>query len=970
MLIHFKRFGQGGSKYFTNPNPEDAELQEALNSMKLSRQKDSMKQIIASMTIGKDVSKLFPDVVKLIRTKNIELKKLVYLYLINYATVKPDLIFLAVAAFHSDARDGATPLIRGLAIRTMGCIRVPEIVSYLCETLSYCIKDKDAYVRKTAAMCVSKLYQTSPQQVRENGFINILHDCLEDENPIVVANAMTALSEISILSGVNQIKIKSKNLKNILDSLTKANEWAQVQILDALVFYNTKKSTHAEEVIEGVMPRLSHVNQSVVMSAIKVIMKFMDSIDDIEKIKVYCKKLTNSIMSILISYPEIQYILLRSLHAIVLKRPILLEKEFKYFYVQYNDPIYIKLEKVDILYKLCNKKNYEMIIQEFTSYALTETNAELIRKSIKYIGYVGYKFESSYDLCVRSINKIIDNNNEDAVPECIIVARDLMRKYKSTALDLIKKITLDLINSISDLNAKSAALYIIGEFCEQIPESTEIITFFVNNFSNAEMNLNSKVKLQILNACVKNFLTKPDEGEEIVKDCLQRGAEESENPDVRDRAYIYWRLLEIDPDIAKEMICSEKPSFKFTEHDELDVDTIDDMINNMTNVSACYFKKDKDIINEEDMVVDEEALKEKEEKEKKEKKEEKKEKKDKKRKKKKKKKDIEEEQINEADLIGLGGGEELANEEIKPNGDESGKNKNKKQTQNPNLINNDIFDIFNSNNNNGNLNTSAHVPSPNNNLFGLGDILNPQTPSSNQGSQHTVPTSIFENSNQFPTTKVTPCYNQNNIIIYSQFQRSNGLLQLGLYFSEGGKNGSMCNLSLNKNSFGLICAPFSEIRDNIALFPMKNNMNNADRQPPANPFVINASLQIDNNVINIKLIMNISVLYIENAKLVGKPFMDFYTKNQGNNFNSKIYTYPSYDNEEDVKVALEKINILFTAKQGKENPPKSYFSANILGSMPFLIEVFIDNGEVNLKIIANNQSVVALIKESIDSVLN
>ena len=666
MLIHFKRFGQGGSKYFTNPNPEDAELQEALNSMKLSRQKDSMKQIIASMTIGKDVSKLFPDVVKLIRTKNIELKKLVYLYLINYARVKPDLIFLAVAAFHSDARDGATPLIRGLAIRTMGCIRVPEIVSYLCETLSYCIKDKDAYVRKTAAMCVSKLYQTSPQQVRENGFINILHDCLEDENPIVVANAMTALSEISILSGVNQIKIKSKNLKNILDSLTKANEWAQVQILDALVFYNTKKSTHAEEVIEGVMPRLSHVNQSVVMSAIKVIMKFMDSIDDIEKIKVYCKKLTNSIMSILISYPEIQYILLRSLHAIVLKRPILLEKEFKYFYVQYNDPIYIKLEKVDILYKLCNKKNYEMIIQEFTSYALTETNAELIRKSIKYIGYVGYKFESSYDLCVRSINKIIDNNNEDAVPECIIVARDLMRKYKSTALDLIKKITLDLINSISDLNAKSAALYIIGEFCEQIPESTEIITFFVNNFSNAEMNLNSKVKLQILNACVKNFLTKPDEGEEIVKDCLQRGAEESENPDVRDRAYIYWRLLEIDPDIAKEMICSEKPSFKFTEHDELDVDTIDDMINNMTNVSACYFKKDKDIINEEDMVVDEEALKEKEEKEKKEKKEEKKEKKDKKRKKKKKKKDIEEEQINEADLIGLGGGEELANEEIKP----------------------------------------------------------------------------------------------------------------------------------------------------------------------------------------------------------------------------------------------------------------------------------------------------------------
>ncbi len=953
MLIHFKRLGQGGSKYFMNPNPEDAELQEGLNSMKLSKQKDSMKQIIASMTIGKDVSKLFPDVVKLIRTKNIELKKLVYLYLINYARVKPDLIFLAVAAFHSDAKEGANPLIRGLAIRTMGCIRVPEIVSYLCETLSSCIGDKDAYVRKTAAMCVSKLYQTSPQQVRENGFINILHDCLEDENPIVVANAMSALSEISILSGVNQLKIKSKNLKNILNSLSKANEWGQVQILDALIYYNPKKSSHAEEVIEGVMPRLSHVNQSVVMSTIKVILKFMDLIDDIDKIKTYCKKLTNSIMSILISYPEIQYVLLRALHAIVLKRPILLEKEFKYFYVQYNDPIYIKLEKADILYKLCNKKNYELIIKEFTSYALTETYPELIRKSIKYIGYIGYKFESSYELCVNCISKIIDNNNEDAIPECIIVARDLMRKYKSTALNLIKKITLDLINSISDLNAKSAALYIIGEFCEQIPKSTEIISYFVENFSNVEMN--SKIRLQILNSTVKNFLTKPDEGEELVKICLQKGTEESENPDIRDRAYIYWRLLSLDPNIAKEMACSEKPAFKFIENDEFDVDTIDDMINNMTNVSACYFKKEKDIINEEDMVVDEEARKEKAEKEQK---EGIKPKKEKKKKKKKKKKDTEEEQINEADLIGLGGEEEIHTD-----------NKNKDNEANINIINNnlnnDIFGIFNNpninNQNANNLNASAHISLPESSLFGLNDIITQNTQ---------PPKNIFEDADLYPTTKLTPCYNQDNIIIYSQFQRANGLLQLGLYFVEGGKNNTTCNLTLNKNSFGLVCAPFSEIRDNISLFPMKNNQNNADRKPPNNPFIINAVLQYDNKVLNIKLVMNICVLYMENLKLVGQPFVEFYTKNNGQEFNNKIYSYDKYNNEEDIKNELERINILFSAKQGKENPPKNYFSANILGSMPFLVEMYIDNGIANIKIIANNPSVVPLIKESIDYALS
>ena len=602
--FHKKETNQGGNKYFQNSrNAEVTELQDGLNSMKIEKQKDAMKQIIASMTIGKDVSMLFPQVVKCIRTKNIELKKLVYLYLINYAKVKPDLTFLAVASFNQDAKEGETPLIRGLAIRTMGCIRVPMIVSYLCETLTWCFKDNDAYVRKTAALCVAKLYMTSSQLVRENGFIQTLHDCLKDSNAIVIANAMSALNEISILSGVNQIQIKSKVLKRILEAIPQANEWGQVSILDALISYNPKKPSHAEEIIEGVLPRLNHTNPSVVMSAIKVILKFMDHIDNIDKVRNYCKKISNSLMSVMMASPEIQYVLLRALRAIIQKRPMLLDKDFKFFFVQYNDPIYVKLEKVDILYKLCDNKNFEAIIKELTSYALTEINPELIHKSVKYIGFIGYKYEKSVDLCVDSLGKIIDNNNDEAITESIIVARDLMRKYKGRALELIKKITVDLIQSMSDPNAKSAAFYIVGEFCTMIPKSTEIISHFVHNFSDADIV--SKIKLQILNAAVKNFVNKPDEGEDIVKLCLQKGAEESENPDVRDRAYIYWRLLETDPDIAKDMMVSEKPPFDFNDDDNMiDSDTVDDLIDNMTNVSAVYLKKGKEMINEEDMIID------------------------------------------------------------------------------------------------------------------------------------------------------------------------------------------------------------------------------------------------------------------------------------------------------------------------------------------------------------------------------
>ena len=416
--IFSKKSSHGGTKYFQNSrSTEVAELQEGLNSMKVEKQKEAMKQIIASMTTGKDLSVLFPNVVKCIRTKNLELKKLVYLYLINYAKVKPDLTFLAVASFSTDANQGETPLIRGLAIRTMGCIRVKEVAPYLCETLTNCFKDADAYVRKAACLCVPKLYATNATLVKENGFINTLHDMLRDSNAMVIANAMAALNEISVLSGVNQLNVKSKVLKRILEVIPEANEWGQVNILDGLILFSPKKDQTAEEIIEGVLPRLSHANPSVVLSAIKVILKFLDHIDNIEKVRGYCKKISNSLMSVMMAWPEVQYVLLRGLHAIVLKRPMLLDKDFKFFFVQYNDPIYVKLEKVDILYKLCDNKNFESIIKEFTSYALTELNTELIHKSIKYIGNIGFKYEKSLDLCVDSINKILDNNNEEAINE-------------------------------------------------------------------------------------------------------------------------------------------------------------------------------------------------------------------------------------------------------------------------------------------------------------------------------------------------------------------------------------------------------------------------------------------------------------------------------------------------------------------------------------------------------------------------
>lgn len=106
----------------------------------------------------------------------------------------------SIPLYLSQDCDDSNPLIRALAVRTMGCIRVDKITAYLCDPLRKCLKDEDPYVRKTAAVCVAKLHDIDAHLVEDSGFLDALRDLLSDSNPMVVANAVAAMSEISEMS--------------------------------------------------------------------------------------------------------------------------------------------------------------------------------------------------------------------------------------------------------------------------------------------------------------------------------------------------------------------------------------------------------------------------------------------------------------------------------------------------------------------------------------------------------------------------------------------------------------------------------------------------------------------------------------------------------------------------------------------------------------------------------------------------
>ena len=121
-----------------------------------------------------------------------------------------------------------------------------------------------------------------------------------------------------------------------------------------------------------------------------------------------------------------------------------------------------------------------------------------------------------------------------------------------------------------------------------------------------------------------------------------------------------------------------------------------------------------------------------------------------------------------------------------------------------------------------------------------------------------------------------------------------------------------------------------------------------NRQPPSFPFIINGKLNANGQLFNLQFNLNIIVLLNENSKLSGNPFVQFFQQNKDQPYNQNVYSYPKHNNEDNVKMLFERNNILLSAKQNKANPPTAFYSSNILGNMPVLVQEFLNNGIINI----------------------
>lgn len=207
-----------------------------------------------------------------------------------------------------------------------------------------------------------------------------------------------------------------------------------------------------------------------------------------------------------------------------------------------------------------------------------------VRKSVRAIGKLAIKIEPAAQDCIDALLELVATKVSYIVQEATVVIRNIFRKYPNRYESIIS-ILCQHLDSLDEPEAKAAMIWVIGQYADRIDNSDVLLDDFLYSFADEPV----EVQLALLTATVKLFIQRPTKGQDLVPKVLKWATEETDNPDLRDRGYMYWRLLSSDPATAKQVVMGEKPAIT-AESEKLDPATLEEMCLNVGTLATVYLK--------------------------------------------------------------------------------------------------------------------------------------------------------------------------------------------------------------------------------------------------------------------------------------------------------------------------------------------------------------------------------------------
>ncbi|RSM05500.1 hypothetical protein CEP52_006246 [Fusarium oligoseptatum] len=589
----------------TSSRPLDRnQMRKLLDSRNEREVLEGLRRVMAMMYRNHKTLPFFSSVVKNVASPNLEIKKLVYIYLIHHAEQEPDLALLSINTIQKSLSD-QNPQVRALALKTMSGIRVPVISQIVSLAIKKGVADMSPYVRKAAALAIPKCYRLDPSQAPQ--LIDYLSTLLGDKLYYVAGAAVSAFLEVC----PDRIDLVHKHYRALIKQIVDMDEWSQLATIRLMMYYSrrcfprkSEPSGDSEEqsqdqnvddfygesrqggrgqgssvldpdlalLLNGIKPLLQSRNAGVVVAVTRCYVDI--GTPDFVKLAI------GPLIALLRGAQDIQQTALFNIVSVCLMRPADFVKYASHFLVRATDPAPVwelKLEILTIIFPHSPPHVKSLILKELEHFS-QGTNKALVREAVRAIGRCAQADVTTAPRCLKLLLGQITSLDGTLAAESLTVIRHLIQQDVQGHIGTVVRLAKNL-DSATDPQARATIIWLVGEFSGLNGEDNiapDVLRILLKEFASES----PAAKQQILLLAAKVYLHHLNRKSETEQ---QREAEEDpvietdthpiarlweytlllvrydRSFDLRDRARMYRSLLAV-PQLATLMLLAEKPA--------------------------------------------------------------------------------------------------------------------------------------------------------------------------------------------------------------------------------------------------------------------------------------------------------------------------------------------------------------------------------------------------------------------------
>lgn len=467
----------------------------------------------------------FSSVVKNVASPNIEIKKLVYIYLLSYAEQEPDLALLSINTIQKSLSDG-NPQVRALALKTMSGIRVPVISQIVSLAIKKGLGDMSPHVRRAAALAIPKCYGLDPNTLPQ--LLDYVSTLLGDRQYYVAGAAVKAFLEIC----PDRIDLIHKHYRGLVKKLVDMDEWSQLATLRLMTRYarlcfpkrtrRVKKSNGTkgfyddddDEEDEGAQILVLDSDLELFLRAIKPLLQSRNSGVVLAVTRCYINLGTDEyinlsigpLIALLRGPQDIQIIALYNIVSVCLTRPEAFVKYANQFLVHSKDSPQIwalKLELLTLIFPHCENYMKGVILKELEHFS-HGTDKELVRQAVRAIGRCAQSDARTSAQCLRLLLNQITSLDGNLVAESLTVVRHLIQQDPASHTNTVIRLAKNLDNATNP-RARATIIWLVGEFAGNDGENNiapDVLRILAKGFADEAV----PAKLQIVLLAAKVYL--------------------------------------------------------------------------------------------------------------------------------------------------------------------------------------------------------------------------------------------------------------------------------------------------------------------------------------------------------------------------------------------------------------------------------------------------------------------------------